>query len=230
MKNETKQSGEDETIRRPRGRPKTSSRGEKRAAVIAEARRTFHEHGYAGTTMDLVASRSKMSKQTLYSLFSSKTELFMEMIAAHRASMLALPRDPDEDMPLAEALEKIFMIDVDEETDRDRQAFVHFIVGESEQYPEIVSLLVEHGVEPSRRLLSEWLQAQNDRGRLAVANTMSGARMLMSMIMGAVAPLPGTPDNWASRRERDDHIRYCIEIFLHGALPKVAAAREVKNG
>lgn len=220
MKNPTTQQDKDETIRRPRGRPKTSSKDEKRTAIIAEARKTFEEHGYAGTTMDLVAARCKISKQTLYLLFSSKTELFMAMIAAHRASMLALPRDENEDIPLAEALEKIFMVDVDEEADRARQTFVHFIVGEAEQFPEIVSLLVEHGVEPSRRMLAEWLQLQNDRGRLTVTDTMSGARMLMSMIMGAIAPLPGNPDKWSSRQERDGHIRWCIEIFLYGAVPR----------
>jgi AcrR family transcriptional regulator len=226
MKNETKQAGKDETIRRPRGRPRTSSKDEKRAAVITEARRTFHEQGYAGTTMDLVAARCKISKQTLYALFASKTELFMAMIATHRASMLDLPRDEDENLPLAEALEKIFMIDMDEEADRDRRAFVHFIVGEAEQFPEIVSLLVEHGIEPSRRMLADWLQVQNDRGLLDVAHTMSGARMLLSMIMSAVAPLPGSPDKWSNRQERDEHIRRCFDMFLYGAVPRSAGRKK----
>lgn len=219
MKNESRKLLEAETIRRPRGRPRTSSDETKRNAIIAEARKTFHQLGYAGTTMDLVATRCKISKQTLYKLFGAKTELFMAIIAFHRSSMLALPRDQDETLPLVETLEKIFMMDIDEEAESDRQAFIHFIVGEAEHFPEIAGLLHEHGVQQSRILLAEWLQVQNDRGRLAIKDTKSGSRMLMSVVMGALAPLPGNLDNWSSREERDDHLRRCFEVFLNGALP-----------
>lgn len=224
MKNQERKPSETETIRRPRGRPRTASDETKRTAIIVEARKIFSELGYAGTTMELVATRCKISKQTLYKLFASKTELFMAMIAVHRASMVALPRDEDETLPLPETLEKIFMIDMEEEAESERQAFIHFIVGEAEHFPEIAGLLHSHGVQQSRILLAAWLQTQNERGRLDVGNTESGARMLLSMVMGALAPLPGNLDNWPSRQARNDHLRQCFNIFLNGALPRRSPA------
>jgi AcrR family transcriptional regulator len=170
----------------------------------------------------LVATRCKISKQTLYKLFSSKTALFMAMIALHRSSMVALPRDGDENLPLAETLEKIFMIDIDEEADTDRQTFVHFIVGEAEHYPEIADMLYEQGVQQSRRLLADWLQIQIGRGRIQIDSPESGARMLLSMVMGALAPLPGNLDNWPDRNARNAHLRRCFDVFLHGVLPASA--------
>jgi len=220
MKNQARKPSGAETIRRPRGRPRTASDETKRTKIIAEARKTFNELGYAGTTMDLVATRCKISKQTLYKLFTSKTELFMAIIAVHRASMVALPRDEAEMLPLSEALEKIFMIDMDEEAESDRQAFIHFIVGEAEHFPEIAGLLHEHGVQQSRILLAEWLQIQNHRRQIDIQDAASGARMLLSMVMGALAPLPGNLDNWPSRQARNDHLRRCFDVFLNGVVPR----------
>jgi hypothetical protein len=72
-------------------------------------------------------------------------------------------------------------------------------------------------------MLAQWLQIQNDRGRIAIDDTESGSRMLMSMVMGALAPLPGNLDNWPSRQARNDYLRCCFEIFLNGVLPRRGA-------
>ncbi|MEF0940304.1 TetR/AcrR family transcriptional regulator [Rhizobium sp. BR 362] len=205
--------------RRPRGRPKTASDDAKRAEIVAEARATFHELGYGGTTMDLVAARCRISKQTLYRLFSSKTELFMAIIAEHRASMLALPRDPEEDLPLDKALEQIFMIDIDEAAEREREAFIHFAVNEAQQFPEMASLLRTHGAEQSRQMLADWLGLQQKRGLIEIDDAISGARMLMNMIFGAMISHPGKLNDWPDRETRLRHLRQCIAIFVAGVQP-----------
>jgi AcrR family transcriptional regulator len=201
---------------RPRGRPKTTSDDARRAKIIAEARTTFHELGYGGTTMDLVANRCKLSKQTLYKLFPSKSDLFMAIVDAHRATMLRLPRDPNENLPLAETLADIFMIDIEEEDERDREALIHLVVRESRTFPEIGMLLRTHGIQQSRQLLADWLRAQQERGRLAPLDASSGARMLMSMIFGAMTSLPGCPSDWPDREARKRHLHLCIDVFLNG--------------
>ncbi|AVA23417.1 TetR/AcrR family transcriptional regulator [Rhizobium sp. LEGMi198b] len=207
---------EQTAARRPRGRPKTASDDAKRAEIVAEARATFHELGYGGTTMDLVAARCRISKQTLYRLFSSKTELFMAIIAEHRASMLALPRDPKENLPLDKALEQIFMIDIDEVAERDREAFIHFAVNEAQRFPEMASLLRTYGAEQSRQMLADWLRLQQKRGLIEIADAASGARMLMNMIFGAMISHPGKLNDWPDRETRLRHLRHCIAIFLAG--------------
>jgi AcrR family transcriptional regulator len=201
---------------RPRGRPKTVSDEVRRDGIIVAARAIFHELGYAGTTMDLVAARCRISKQTLYRLFSGKTELFMAIMADHRASMLALPRDEAETLPLAAALERIFMIDIDEEAERDREAFIHLIMSEAQRFPEMATLLRIHGVEQSRQMLADWLLLQHRRGRIMLSDAFGGARMLMDMIFGAMVSLPGYPNEWPDREGRQQHLRQCIAIFLTG--------------
>ncbi|CAN7461940.1 TetR/AcrR family transcriptional regulator [Rhizobium rhizogenes] len=210
---------EQAAVPRKRGRPKTVSDDARRAEIIAAARATFHELGYGGTTTDLVAARCKISKQTLYRLFSSKIELFMALMAEHRASMLALPRDPKENLPLTEALEQIFMIDIDEAAERDREAFIHFVMSEAQQFPEIAALLRTQGAEQTRQMLADWLNLQQQRGLIEIADARSGARMLMNMIFGAMITLPGKTNDWPDRETRLRHLRHCIAIFIAGVQP-----------
>lgn len=202
------------SARRGRGRPRTQSDGQRRADIIDSARRTFIDLGFAGTTTDIVAARCKISKQTLYRLFPSKTELFLAVVTAHRQMMLALPRPDEEDEPVADVLQKIFMINMDEETRREREAFIHIVVREGGQFPEIAEILAREGIDRSRKDLADWLQVQNERGKLVLDAPASGARMLMDMLFGAA----GMPDpNWKTPDDRRDHLRLCIAIFTAGA-------------
>ena len=59
-------------------RRKTEAR---REAMLAAAAIEFSERGYDGASMSAIIARAGGSKQTLYSYFSSKEELFVEMMA-----------------------------------------------------------------------------------------------------------------------------------------------------
>jgi AcrR family transcriptional regulator len=54
----------------------------KRRAIIEAATAAFLEHGYRGTSMDVVAARAGVSKQTVYQHFGDKQRLFRELVAA----------------------------------------------------------------------------------------------------------------------------------------------------
>jgi AcrR family transcriptional regulator len=199
---------------RPRGRPKLRADDARRREILAHAQETFLARGYAGTTTDVVAARCRMSKQTLYRLFPSKTALFRAMIEAHRQTMLDLPRH-DEEASLAEVIAAIFRIDIDADEERARAAFIHLAMMESRQFPEIADLVRRYGVEPSRRLLAEWLAGQRARGAIRLDDVESGARMLMDMIFGAMGPPSGNL-GWSDLAARKVHIRRCIDVFLDG--------------
>jgi len=204
---------------RARGRPKTRSDEAERQRIVQSARDLFLDVGYGGTTMDAVAARCGVSKRTLYQLFPAKTDLFRVMVADHRRSMLALPRDPGEDLPLVEALAAIFRLDIDEIDGRDRLAFVRLVLADSDRFSEIGEVIVEEGAEPARRLLEDWLAAQQERGRLRPFPAGAMARMLMDMIFSVlIKRFPG--DRLPTVEERARHARLCLEVFLEGAEAK----------
>lgn len=202
--------------KRPRGRPKKAKDEDRRHAILTEARRTFIALGYRGTTTDIVAARCRISKQTIYRLFSSKADLFLAVVGAHRRMMLDLPRPVAEDRPAEDVLKDIFRIDIDEAAEREREAFIVFVIQESAHMPELAKILHQEGIKRSRELLTEWLLRQVGDGKIALEDESSAARMLMDMLFGAMGP---AGRDWLSREDRRQHLCLCIDLFVRGTRP-----------
>lgn len=202
------------TAARGRGRPKIYSDEKRRKTIIDEARRAFIEEGFRATTIAKVAARCRISKQTIYQSFNSKTELFKAVVGDHRRMMLDLPRPADEDDEPGVVLERIFLIDVDEETEKERNSFLTFAFEEARDVPELAEFIRKEGADPSRNDLADWLEGQVRQGRLKIDNTASAARGLMDMLLGPTGP---GRDDWLTREDRRRHLRWCIDFFLHRA-------------
>jgi TetR/AcrR family transcriptional repressor of mexJK operon len=54
----------------------------KRRQIVQAATKVFVADGYDGTTMDEIAARASVSKQTIYKHFSDKDHLFVEIVLA----------------------------------------------------------------------------------------------------------------------------------------------------
>ena len=202
---------------RSRGRPKVLSDDERCAVLTEIATDLFCDFGYGRTSMDLVASRAHVSKQTLYRHFPNKGALFAATVVRHRHAMLMLPGDYDGG-PLAEALAAIFRADLDEETYRRQMRLIEMALAEAAQFPEVLETLHRYGADPSRAELAAWLAHEMDRGRLVRTDDPPVlADILMHMIFGISkfhclrpdAPSPSVPP-------RSVLVRRCIAVFLDG--------------
>ena len=204
-----------EEMQRKRGRPKASSDDQKRSHIIENAGKIFVKHGYAASTTAIVAAEAGVSKQTLYRIFESKEELFAAVVDDHRRMMLDLPRQPEQ-VPVSLSLERIFMIDMDEDMDEDRAGFLQLVFREAAQFPELIDILQREGMLASRQELADWLNERRAEGRLSLDDPASGARMLMDMVLGGLGPPEGRAQAWADRAELLAHLRRCIAIFAAG--------------
>ncbi|CAH1661189.1 TetR family transcriptional regulator [Chelatococcus asaccharovorans] len=206
--------------RRGRGRPKRASDTEQAAAIARRARDLFLEKGYARTTMEDIVARCRISKSTLYRLFPNKTEVFGAVIDEHRQAMLALPGDYD-DLPIDEALARIFRVEIDDEANHERMALIRFVLVEAREFPELRAQLRERGVDRSRHELARWLDGQRAQGRIDLKNADDAAKALMDLMLGAIVMKPHDEDQpWPERQERIRYLRNCISMFTRGLLPR----------
>lgn len=58
----------------------TNDPDETRADILAVAQEQFARHGYAGTTIDSIAAKTKRSKRMIYYYFSSKPKLYKAVL------------------------------------------------------------------------------------------------------------------------------------------------------
>ena len=165
--------------------------------------------------MEEIAARRRISKRTLYRLFPNKTEIFGVIIDDHRQSMLALPGNYD-DLPLEDAIARIFLVDIDEEAHRKRMELVHLAIVEARQFPELEELLHQRGGDKSRAVLTEWLEAQARRGRVDIEDADATAKTLMDMMFGAIVIDRGKGSQRPGGDDRRIRLRHAIRIFVNG--------------
>ncbi len=201
-------------MRRP-GRPKSLSDQAQCALIVNGARRLFVKNGYGVTTTEDIAAACKISKHTLYRLFPGKAALFKAVVETHRQKWLALPR-ADDDLPLAEALAQIFMVDISDEADEERVNVIRLVLAEGRNYPELAEILRQYGSEYARVELAVWLARQCARGTLKPQDTMATAQILMDMVFGAVLMKNIGDMEWPAGEPRRNHVRNCIDVFLNG--------------
>lgn len=143
--------------------------GRKWDQVLEGARTVFMRDGFEGASVDDIVREAGVSKATLYSYFSDKRLLFLEVAKAEcRAQSDAAVAQVSETDDIREAMTKVakrmvrfFMSDVGMQVYR-------IVVGESQRFPELGREFYETGPAQVRGLLREFLQKGIDAGKLKI--------------------------------------------------------------
>lgn len=173
---------DDDKGRAARGRPRDAS---KNTAIVDAASRLFLEKGFDGTSMDEVAKRAGVSKQTVYSHFSSKESLFSESIHAAIAKYypdLALEKVQEHSLEadlraVCENYARLLMSE-------DAMAMFRLLVTAAAKGPALAEIFWEAGPRDMKEKLTEFLQVWVDRGELKINNTDKAANRLLSLLKG----------------------------------------------
>ncbi len=146
-------------------KPSQPNRPEKTAAILDGAMQVFLEQGYAGTTMDKVASAAGVSKPTVYNHFQDKEHLFnslMEKLAKEKEWVKCRVLF---DVPLKTATVVLKSI-ANEMLESCKEpsvmnTFYRLVVGESGRFPELGKACVRHLDKPMIDSLSEYFSVLN---------------------------------------------------------------------
>lgn len=165
------------------GRPKDM---EKRAAILAAAKRLFIVHGFEGTSMDAVAADAGVSKLTVYSHFGDKDSLFREAVRARCREML-----PDDvyavpvDGAIRDALLLIARAHARLMTSPEVIGTWRAILSDCrEGNPRMGQMLWEEGPARSQALLEQFLRDAADAGRLDLPDVHRAAVQFLSLLKG----------------------------------------------
>jgi len=102
--------------------------------IIGEARELFREHGYAGASMQDLATRVGIKKPSLYTRFPTKESLVPEVLAlTTRETFAGLP---DATTPWLERYEAVLRRIASTLSDRTRCVGLHLAYGINDETPE----------------------------------------------------------------------------------------------
>lgn len=168
------------TVRAGRGRPRDIK---KNSAILEAASHLFLEQGFDGTSMDGVARRAGVSKQTVYSHFSSKEQLFGEAVHAAIAAYypdraLAAVETHTLEADLRAVCHMLASLLMDERA----ISMFRLLVAAGAKGPTLGEIFWHSGPEELHRQLSDFLQAWAERGALDIENTQKAGQQLIALV------------------------------------------------
>lgn len=155
----------------PRPGSEVGRTARKRRAILQAATEVFLRNGYLGASMDEVAARAAVSKQTVYKQFEDKEHLFAEIILGTTVQVVdgfarAFVNTLDEATDARQALRDLARRLLDNLMQPDVLRLRRLVLAEADRFPDISGAWFERGFHRSVVLLGEAMQRLADRGML----------------------------------------------------------------
>ncbi len=192
----------------------------KHAAIMSAARIAFLREGFAGTSMDVVAAESGVSKQTIYAHFGSKEALFVASVAELTLQIARqLPDPPDTGLDrrgveawlLAFAIRQLRGVLTPEVVQLRR-----LVIAEADRFPATARAFHDNGVQRSIDILTAAIDNFAADGLLFVDDAQAAAQDFNWLLMGRPlnqAMMLGSSSTPGARRLRM-HARHAVAVFL----------------
>ncbi len=186
--------------------------------ILAAAKETFLELGYAATSMDLIAQRARVSKTTLYTRFPSKEELYSATIQAEcDRHGLAFAPDAFDDLPVEDALHRVARGFVDLLWSPEVVKMHQIVLGEAARFPEVAGLYYKAGPEKTVVAVVALFERMVRRGVVRIDDPAFVATQFLAALQGGsrCALELGLCD-YPPEEEREAFVRKAVALFVKG--------------
>jgi AcrR family transcriptional regulator len=143
----------------------------KRRAILAAATEVFLQHGYLGASMDEVAAKAGVSKQTVYKQFENKERLFAEIVLGTSDQLMdglqqAYAETLEGAADAREALRALAYRLLQSLTADGVLQLRRLVIAEADRFPEVCGAWFTSGFEKSLEALGQALHRLSERGLL----------------------------------------------------------------
>ncbi|MBO0777951.1 MAG: TetR/AcrR family transcriptional regulator [Ktedonobacteraceae bacterium] len=199
----------------PEDHPKARLLARKQEAILVAAKALFLRHGYADTTMEMVAAHAGVSIMTLYRHFRGKDVLF-EAVIQHLCHQKAQEgREMLWQGTPAEVLRRLGQLRLTYLLNPEEIALYQVILGAREHFPEVGRMYYHLNMEKALDRLSVYLQELDRQGALHIPDSHLSAQLFLTLLQGqimerarlGVEPAP-------TSEELAQHIDTCVTFFL----------------
>ena len=189
----------------------------KREQILDAASTLFVQHGFTETSMEMVAQQAGVSKQTVYSHFGCKDDLFTAAIRCKCNRYELIDLLARENAPLRERLLDISRHFVQLLLSEEARCVHRTCIAQVETQPQAAALFFAAGPQVMIHGLTEMLEREIAAGMIVSDNPRHSAIQLLMMVMGEAklrSELGITPQ--LSDDEIDRYIVSCVDLFLRG--------------
>jgi TetR/AcrR family transcriptional repressor of mexJK operon len=189
----------------------------KRQQILASATHLFTDNGYTATSMDLIAKQAKVSKQTVYSHFGSKDELFAAAIEQKCDSYHMVDFSLDDLTDPKTALFTLAQRFMAMLTSKEACAVHKICAYEAQTHPTLSELFYQAGPEKITNEVADLMSLLNQRNILNISNTHFAALQFLNMMKGeAWMRVEFNTKQQLSQKEINEYLLASVELFMRG--------------
>ena len=199
-------------------------RGGSREAIVEAAERLFLERGFGSVSMDELAEAAGVARRTLYNQFSSKEEIFREMLlGVSRQIEDAFPSGVETQGDVEDVLRMVARMILELHKHMEYLGFLRMVVADSRQFPWIAEEFATI-IDPQTERLVRYLAHLTSLGILNCRNPLLAAHQFMGML-NELSLWP-----WMMGREglpvsAEDAVEETIRMFLRHYRPPQSKGR-----
>lgn len=206
---------------RKAGRPPDAA---KHAAIHEAARQLLYEHGY-DFSLEEVARRAGVSRQTIYNLLPSKSALISAIIQQSLDALAAPLVADSEPVTHAETLTRFASLYLSMIEGRERIGMIRAMVSADAVARGDSAAFYEAGPKALRLRLTRYFDREMAAGRLSLANSELAADLFLSLISGGpqLRALLGVA-NPERLDNQADRVALAVRVFVTGLAASADAA------
>jgi AcrR family transcriptional regulator len=156
--------------------------GGSRGAIVEAAVRLFLERGFGSVSMDDLAAAAGVARRTLYNQFTSKEEIFREMLRRVSGRLEnAFPGGIETEGDVEEVLGRIARRVLELHKDPEYHGFLRMVAADSRQFPWIAGEFAAV-MDPLTDRLVRYLAHMNAMGVLNCRNPLLAAHQYMGAL------------------------------------------------
>jgi TetR/AcrR family transcriptional regulator, regulator of autoinduction and epiphytic fitness len=157
-------------------------RGASREAIVEAAERLFLARGFGAVSMDELAEAAGVARRTLYNQFSSKEEIFREMLLRVSGQLEdAFPSGVETQGDVEDVLRLVARMILELHKHPEYLGFLRMVVADSRQFPWIAEEFATV-MDPQTERLVRYLAHLTALGILDCRNPMLAAHQFMGML------------------------------------------------
>ena len=211
------------SVRRRSGRPTKEQAGRIAEHIVEVATRLFLETSFEATSVDLIAAKARISKQTFYARFVSKEALFAAVIRKGMTDLFApAAGEADRADPIDATLIRIGVELSRRALSPAAVALNRLVTSESHQFPQLALAYHESGVRSRELIAGIFTNAMRDNQIRATDARFLAEQFLYVAIEGPVHAL--VLDGKTARSEKDvrERVAAAVRLFLDGCRERPA--------
>ena len=205
--------------KRRSGRPAAAEAARRHEALLDLAGQVFLEKGYQGASVGEIAARASASKETIYSRYPTKKDLFIAVMRRRAEAGFQILSDfLHSNKPIGGALRSYAEILIFPLVDNETLRLLRAIIGNAETLPEPAEAFWATGPTRVYQMVAEMMQVRMESGELRKADPAQAMHLFVALCtgrfwsQGLLAIRPGVTKA-EIKRYIDDVVRAFLAIY-----------------